>query len=310
MWMLQPLARLAAHCGGGAGPVDEVLPLLRGTALEQRGHAFEQQLLEGRVLGEPLAVEETLVSPVDPSRGSELLDEARVGGVELYPAAVFALVLAHPAGARSAGGRRRVELLADNAHGGEGGVEERHLNSLAHAIALTRNQGARDAGSTEECGIGRRDRNRGIDGSGIGSAFETGAVSTARRGNDALPCRQISARIIAGEAGERAVDEARVRHHRSMGAEAKALHDTGPEVFDDHVRGGDELACEVEVSGDRQVECDSTFATVPGLVGWRVPGGTSRWVDADDVGALVREEHRAERARDVLAEIDDAKRFD
>ena len=53
------------------------------------------------------------------------------------------------------------------------------------------------------------------------------------------------------------------------------------------------LPREVEVRAGLEVEGDAALAAVPGLVGRGIPGRPGRGLDADDVGALVREQHRA-----------------
>jgi len=131
-------------------------------------------------------------------------------------------------------------------------------------------------------------------------------VTRRRRADDALPCRQSRARIVRGEAGQRAVDQRRVRREQPLGAEAETIHDPGTEVFDEYVGGRGELLGDCAVVLGRQVERDAALATVPDRVRRRVVQRSSGRVDTDHFGALIAEHHRGQRPGDVLPEVDDA----
>ncbi len=66
----------------------------------------------------------------------------------------------------------------------------------------------------------------------------------------------------------------------------------------------DELAGEIAVGFSLEVEDDAALVAVVGGVGGAVPDGAAGRVDADDIGALVAQEHGRHGAGDVLAEVD------
>jgi hypothetical protein len=93
------------------------------------------------------------------------------------------------------------------------------------------------------------------------------------------------------------------RAHR-LGAQAEPVHHAGTEVLDDHVGRLDQPPRRLAALVLLQVEHDAALAAVPDGVCRRLHARPARRVDADHVGALVGEQHRRQRPRDVLAEID------
>jgi hypothetical protein len=84
-------------------------------------------------------------------------------------------------------------------------------------------------------------------------------VGARRRPEHTLPCGQGGARIVGGEAGERAVDQVGIAARDSVGAEAEPLHDARPPVLDHHVGPLDQMSGGGEIRAALQVE-DETAA--------------------------------------------------
>jgi hypothetical protein len=53
-----------------------------------------------------------------------------------------------------------------------------------------------------------------------------------------------------------------------------------------------------------QVADDALLALVPPAIGRRGPARAARWIDVRHLGTRIRQQHRRQRARDVLAEVD------
>ena len=306
--LLHPLGRLVADRAAGARRVDEVFPLLRGAGREQRLHALDQLCALLGALRDLLAEVQPLRAPVLNAGGvDELLDEALVGGVELDPASILAPVLPHPAvGARRRASRGVVHPQPARADRGEGRVEEGHLDPLAGALALAGVERHRDRDHAEEGAVRRGDRDGGEDGVLLGSQPVAGRRVGARGGPEhPLPGPHPGARVVAREAGQRAVDEPRVGGERRLRPEAEAVHHARPKILDDDVGGLDQAACRRAAGLVLQVERDAALVAVPRRVAGRIPARPTRRVDLDDVRTLVGEEHAGQRPGDVVPEVDD-----
>ena len=124
--------------------------------------------------------------------------------------------------------------------------------------------------------------------------------------DDGLPATIVAVRAVLAEAGQGAVDESGVGPG-GLVAYAEPIGDAGAEVFDEDIGPTDEFLGVVEPVRALQVELHGTLAAVPGgkggLGAGRVAAGA---FDLDDVGALLGKEHAKQRARNVLAELDDA----
>src|SRR5689334_11322488 len=72
--------------------------------------------------------------------------------------------------------------------------------------------------------------------------------------------RLVAIRSVLAEGADRAVDDARVARRDGVVADAEALHDTGTEGFDDHVRRVGQFQECVEVLLVLQVERDAALA--------------------------------------------------
>ena len=96
-------------------------------------------------------------------------------------------------------------------------------------------------------------------------------------------------------AGHPPVNEPRIARSDVLGAQAQSLGDAGPESLDQRVGLFAELEDEVAAGRVLQVDCDRvarTIEQVPRDVGRGVRGGA---LEAQDVGAEVREQHARER---------------
>ena len=101
-----------------------------------------------------------------------------------------------------------------------------------------------------------------------------------------------------------------------LGHEAEPGHHRGPEVLDQHVGGGHELAQDGEVVGVVEVERDRPLPPVRvhevgrGAAAARAhvaeDVAARRPLHLDHVGALLGQDHRGERPRQVHREVDDA----
>ena len=242
-----------------------------------------------------------LVDPVGaPRRLDEALEEPERRQAHAHPAAVGALELPAP---RIVGPRAAVGLAVDEeparADRQERGVEQRDLDALAEAVAV-----ARDQRHHHRDGAGQRGEARGHG--HRGEARRGGvAVAAGGGGDDAFPRRHPGPRVVRGEAGQGAVDQARVVARGLRGPEAEAGHGAGPKVLHDDVGPGDQSARRGAVGPAAEVEHDVALAAVPRRVGRRLPPRAAGRVDVHDVGAVVGQQHRGERAGDPLAEVDD-----
>jgi hypothetical protein len=90
------------------------------------------------------------------------------------------------------------------------------------------------------------------------------------------------------------------------GTETQFVHDTWTEVLDNDIRPSAQFARCIPVPVTREVEIDTSFAAVEVSVRQPRQPGACRRVDMHDIGTVLRQELGGERARDVLAEIDDA----
>ena len=130
---------------------------------------------------------------------------------------------------------------------------------------------------------------------------------------------------VLAEAGERAVDEARVDVAQRLVVDAEALDDAGAKAFEDDVGGLREAVEDVAGGLVAQIEDDAALVASEGVVGARpfqragvddlvgAEGAVQsfgRRFDDDDVGAEVAEEHRAEGAGRQAGEIEDADSFE
>ena len=111
-------------------------------------------------------------------------------------------------------------------------------------------------------------------------------------------------------------DQAGVGLPEDAPAQAEAVHDTGPVALDDHGRSRCERLEQVPTRLRLQVQGQRPLVPVQGVEDrplavdqGRVPAHVvtgSRLLDLDHVGALVREEHGAERSGKQAGEIENA----
>ncbi len=117
--------------------------------------------------------------------------------------------------------------------------------------------------------------------------------------------------VVAGGLGERpvlapsghpAIDEARISAQHHIGAQAQALHHAGPETLDDHIR----LLRRVEAQVPAVLGADIHGQLRPAPIDDRVgPAVAALPLNAQDVGAQVRQQHRAVRPWANAGEFDD-----
>src|SRR5262249_24279721 len=111
-------------------------------------------------------------------------------------------------------------------------------------------------------------------------------------------------------AGHATVDEPRVAREARVGAEAQALGDAGTEALDEGVGLLDEAEHRLDAVGLLQIHGDRAAAPVHEVELrrlWDAEPRVARAIDADDVGAELGEEHRAERAGADAGELDDLR---
>ena len=132
------------------------------------------------------------------------------------------------------------------------------------------------------------------------------AVGGGRGADHALPAGQAGPRVVGGEAGHGAVDDAGIGGQDRVRAEAEAVHHARPEVLQDDVGGAGQPPGQGQAARVLEVDDDGPLAAVPGGVGRGVPPGAAGRVDADDLRALVGQQHPGQRAGHVLAEVDNA----
>ncbi len=90
-------------------------------------------------------------------------------------------------------------------------------------------------------------------------------------------------------------------------AESQALGHAGPEALDQDVGPLDELEHDLDGAGVLEVERNGWTAAAEHVLGGRHhQTGTTRSIDADDVGTEVGQQHAGERAGTDSDELDDA----
>ena len=115
-------------------------------------------------------------------------------------------------------------------------------------------------------------------------------------------------RTVLAPARHASVDELRVAGEARVGTEAEPLGDAGPEALEQRVGALDEPQHELDAVGVLQVDADRAAAAVQRLEVRLVElrrVDLLRAVDADDVGAHVRQQHPGERPRSDPGQLDD-----
>jgi hypothetical protein len=116
-------------------------------------------------------------------------------------------------------------------------------------------------------------------------------------------------------AGDRAIDQARVGRGQRGIAEAKAVHDAGPELLDQHVGGADQRHQARCRALRLEVERDAALAAIeqgkagarraePGLVATQLVA-VSGPLDLDHLGAGLGQDQAGERSGQQRAEVND-----
>ena len=128
------------------------------------------------------------------------------------------------------------------------------------------------------------------------------------RRDDALVTLQLRPRTTGAEARDRGVDERRVELAGLLVAEAQARHDAGPEVLDQHVCRGDELASGGAAVAGLEIEDTAALAAVPEAPGGMPSERVSRGrLDLDDLGPVVGEDHPGQVAVHAPGEVEHAE---
>ena len=296
--LADPLGGGPGHGHLGAGLRAEVLPVPGRAGGEQRR--------------DPVAGVGGVEPAVGAGRGQELL-RPLAARVEVDPPAVRARVQAEQAQACAAEGDAFLgwQLRGPVAERHEHGVEQRDLQALAPVQVAARAQRGGDAGRGQERGEARGDghgaeHRRGRGGGRLLAGPGQRAVGGGRGADHALPAGPPGPRVVGGEAGHGAVDHAGAGGQDRVRAEAEAVHHARPEVLQDDVGGAGQPPGQGQAGRVLEVDDDGPLAAVPGGVGRGVPPRAAGRVDADDLRALVGQQHPGQRAGDVLAEVDNA----
>jgi hypothetical protein len=136
----------------------------------------------------------------------------------------------------------------------------------------------------------------------------------AHRFHEGAERAPLRVRPFLAEPGDPQHHQPRVDVEQRVGPETPLLHDARPEVLDDHVRVGDELAQQLlplraaEVQGDRALVAgdhlppQAVALAVPAVRAGRV---AVRVLDLEHVGAHVAQQHRSDRCGVDRADVED-----
>ena len=179
---------------------------------------------------------------------------------------------------------------------GTPGERRRHRLRRCHGCQLVGNDGANEARSFL-----------------VGTRLDRGEAG--ERLNDRVVDGLVGKRPVFAPAAHGDVDQVRLDSAKVGFADPKSLADAGAEVLDEHVRRFDQLldrrqpGRRLDVDGDRalvaivvEVGAAHAFWAGAGAPGMIRPSGR---FDLDDVGPLVRQDHRRERTRDDIGHVDD-----
>ena len=103
----------------------------------------------------------------------------------------------------------------------------------------------------------------------------------------------LSDRPILAPAGHAGINELGIAGKRNIGAEAKALHDTGPEAFDERIGFFDDPQAEIDGRRVFEVEQKRPLPAINGRVGNREQLRRAGALDAQHIRSEVREQHPA-----------------
>ena len=106
------------------------------------------------------------------------------------------------------------------------------------------------------------------------------------------------------EGVQRAVHDAGPARLDRFVADAQCVRHALSHVLQYHVGLIHQLPENIQAFFGLQVEQDAAFASMPGGVGGGVPARAAGRIHVDHIRAMVREEHRSERPRNVLSEVD------
>src|SRR5688500_3952326 len=208
--------------------------------------------------------------------------------------------------ARDLPGREVLSRLPDGER--DRGLEHRDVDELSGAVALARGQRGEDPDRAVE--PGREVGDRDADLHRLALLLARDAHEAAQSLHDDVERRPVGVRAVLSPAGDRAVDEPRVRTHEVLRVEAEVAHRAGPKVLDDDVGTRAELAEQRLAVLALQVEREAALPAVQPreiaalAVDDRLEEtrevAASRVLDLHDIGAEVRELHPAERAGHVV----------
>ena len=193
----------------------------------------------------------------------------------------------------------------------QGGVDD-----LAAAGALARVQRHERADRAERRGQRVADGDPGARGHAVGVARDV-----------AQPAHRLADRAVAGlelhraglpEAGDAQDDQPRVDLPQLLGGQSPPLERPAAEVLDEHVGGGDDVACDALPLRQPQVAGDGLLVAAEHRPPQRLAAGALlaphpqrvalvRRLELDDLRAEVGEQLAGERAREQLAHLDDAQ---
>ena len=116
--------------------------------------------------------------------------------------------------------------------------------------------------------------------------------------------RRVRNRAFLAPPRHASIDQPFVARHAVVGAESQTLRDTGPEPFEQAIRGFHQLQDKLDAF--RLFQVDGNRPAVPGEYVATAPG-TADPIDPDHLRAHIRQHHAAERPRADARQFDDAK---
>ena len=193
------------------------------------------------------------------------------------------------------------------------GLEQRHVEVLPYAAALSLPQRGQDAERDIEAAHQIADRHADLRRRPIGRARDAHQAA-ARLGHD-VETRSIRERTVLTEPRRRGVNDPRVHGADVVVGQAERAHRAGAQILDDDVRRRGEPQERLLALGRLQVEHDGTLESIQAQErralavderSRRTHGLAGDALDLDDVGAEIRELQRRERRRDEDADLEDA----
>jgi hypothetical protein len=180
--------------------------------------------------------------------------------------------------------RRRdaVDDLRLTAHDLKRRIEQCHLYMLAKPAAMPPNQRGDNAVRGDKRSIARGQRHCAVD--RVGRRLrQARVIQPGGSRYNALPAGKTGARIVGGEARQRAKDQVPMAFGHLQRAKTKPVHDPRPEILNHHIGRGDQVARDRQIIRAFEVQHDAALATLQYGIGGMAPAGPARGVDANDL---------------------------